>query len=550
MQLRHELKFAGYGADKSTVLLGDNTSVTHCLQPIWKGEKVKICVDGVNGNDGSSAESDFVESECSESYVSSASSCSYRGGSPYESNFSGCTSSPRIGRSNLQGCREDDAVAGVGTHDGQDMTSVSFPVHGTLLSIRDPALTGGLLFQLHLADKEHTPYAEACRTAVVLGYSEQGEVFLLPVPSPCMTKKPSYYQSTPLLQLSLSELREYYSWGDNQLLEPTCDDVQSWELPHLGGFMVRPAFEHMWLATVFAVASDRLYYLSAWSAFVQFVGVAWGLPWVRKFPVNIPEGDPIVSFVAPLVGCNCGRSLREVYGLRELRRREQQGSTDVGTVPVPPGPVANADSSGWREFLRELQEVVGDAVADWSQLPAAAEHCDSKETTPPTSAAVTAAERLREDDGQLTSSYVVGKRSGDGGLLSEASVGVVPAVESMLRSFGTEVQQDIGRNISKDTGLPSPFLFTLFLKAVAYWKSNLLTEEQQSSQPLAFIDYYGTNPHERFVEAIDLLRVHQSKFLSETRPNARSSGNYCDQCVGPWTVQRIVRMLAEPAVTN
>ncbi|RNF22896.1 uncharacterized protein Tco025E_03033 [Trypanosoma conorhini] len=102
---------------------------------------------------------------------------------------------------------------------------------------------------------------------------------------------------------------------------------------------------------------------------------------------------------------------------------------------------------------------------------------------------------------------------------------------------------------------PQSLFFTSFLKAVAYWKMRLLSEEEQRQKPLAFVEYYSTDAQRRMLEAVDLLQRHKGLFDGNAAGRGvdaqlRSAASQQAEEERPARVHRIVQLLVESEISE
>ncbi|RNF07694.1 hypothetical protein TraAM80_03216 [Trypanosoma rangeli] len=664
------MAFAGYDMETAEILLKDLLGVSYRLQPTWKicGRSNEIIQ---SGNDDDDVVEEFTESECSASYVSSASiyTCSEDGdGVPIEDGVP-----KEIVKAGGTECDRNASCV-------HDLGSTVPPVHGTLLMLRE----------IYTGDKANLPIVSPCteiavgdleslHTVIVLGYSENGDVLLLPMPRVVSEGGVCMYRCLPALQLSLMKLYEYYDClrkadGDANR------DTPSFKLPLREDAMTCPHLEQTPLRQVYNVSTDRVYYLSAWKAYVQFVGAAWGVPWLRVFSVEVATGNTgpacgeeanAFSCIKPLCSCHGERQLCELYGLCEWVQTTQ--TPDAVTAPVLP--IADAvGEENWKSFWQHIQWVSeaslqftsgGDSLASpplpftprkWQRVsevnptdggavsrePSLLPHGSKQNCTAASDVAtnydVTAG--TLEPFGVLHGDHLVGMSGTSfegrvatvlgvhmGRLLlrldgdqEETVLSGVEGKDKLMSLFAKisapKLDDQVKREIhspdtDKSTSLPPvqcdgkfegisnfdrsfagsdagdgdkhPFVLleeeaaqaasegrwggnestmsdgeiapqslflTSFLKAVAYWKMQLFSEEDQRQQPLAFVEYYGTDSQRRMLEAVDLLQRHKSFFASNTT-DCSADAHVClsaSQHAGegrPMRVHRIVQLLVE-----
>ncbi|ESL10057.1 hypothetical protein TRSC58_02215 [Trypanosoma rangeli SC58] len=663
------MAFAGYDMETAEILLKDSLGVSYRLQPTWKTcERSNEIMQSGNDDD---VEEEFTESECSASYVSSASTyvCSEEGdGVPIEDGVP-----KEIVK--VEGTECDRNASCV-----HDLGGAVAPVHGTLLTLREGS-TG---------DKENLPIVSPCteitlgdleslHTVIVLGYSENGDVLLLPMPRVVSERGVCVYRCLPALQLSVMKLCEYYDCirktdGDANR------DIPSFKLPLREDAMTCPHLEQTPLRQVYNVSTDRVYYLSAWTAYVQFVGVAWGVPWLRVFSLEVSTGNTrpacgeeanAFSCIKPLCSCHGERQLCELYGLCEWAQTTQ--TLDAVTAPALPIADAVGEDENWKscwEHIRRVSEASprftsgGDSLASpplpftprkWQRAselnstdggavlrePSLLPHVSEQNCTAASGVAtnydVTAS--ALEPFGVLHGDHLVGMSGtffegqaatvlgvhmgrlllrlegdqeetvprgveGKDELMSlfakisapklddqvkrashspdaEKSTSLLPLqcdgeledISNFDRSFAgadagdgdrqpfvlleeaaqtaSEGRWEGNESATSDGEIaPQSLLLTSFLKAVAYWKMQLFSEEDQRQHPLAFVEYYGTDSQRRMLEAVDLLQRHKSFFVG----SAADCSDDAHVCLSasqharegrPVRVHRIVQLLAE-----
>ncbi|PWU98503.1 hypothetical protein C4B63_12g185 [Trypanosoma cruzi] len=76
----------------------------------------------------------------------------------------------------------------------------------------------------------------------------------------------------------------------------------------------------------------------------------------------------------------------------------------------------------------------------------------------------------------------------DGVIHPLASLEGAAAAAATEQCSGEGLEESEAGN-SDRTSAPQSLFFTSFLKAVAYWRTQLLSEEDQKQQPLAFVNY-------------------------------------------------------------
>ncbi|CCD14418.1 unnamed protein product [Trypanosoma congolense IL3000] len=534
---------------------------------MWEGHKDSAPNNGTGNSAVNDSESDFCESECSASYVSSASSSSYN---PESSHRNAC--SPGQPHKENETCQHPDAGSRLSKSAICDhgRRLAVFPIHGTALSLREPFVSGVGRLEFLEAIKRGDIDFQACRRPVVLGYNEHGTVFLLPEAAVEPSTSPPSYRCPAPLCLSLSELGIFYSWEDAGTLGDAFDDIRLWELPLASGCMTCPEFKQPYVKEVFDVSTDWLYYFEEWSAFVQFMGTAWGLLWVRKLPASGSTGDAH-SCVMPLMDCSDKQSLREVYKLRNLQIHGQHNLAKVDEALKPPGVVDGVTTERWAKTLLLLEEVLRDIrVLDAATcgdgraiLPLGAEASTRKDeksggnvgafsSTPsdcPPPKASEAQHGKGEDLLNFTPFFSDRKEQTENRGSYETISGETLETKAATHEFRSEEQMSCaGEGFSEEGFMNySPF-FVRFLKAVAYWKLHIHTPEEQSRQKLAFVGYYSTNAHQRLVDAVSLLQRHKAKFSCAYQCPGRSLACDCTHCSNVVSVEQIVRILLESEV--
>ncbi|RNF22897.1 uncharacterized protein Tco025E_03034 [Trypanosoma conorhini] len=367
MSTWNNLAFAGYDVEKADILLKDSLGATYRLQPTWT--KIERRTEIIQSrDDDAAAVEEFTESECSASYVSSASTCT--------SDESGDCVSPEDGipKENVKaGATRGDCSASCVNDRGGAVP----PVHGTLLTLKN----------VYTGEKETLPVVSLCTeltaeevdslyTVIVLGYREDGDVLLLPMPRLVLEEGRRMYRCLPALQLPLEKLYEYYDFNNTTDYDAN-RETAFFKLPLGEDAMTAPHLERAPLSQVYNVSTDRVYYLSAWSAYVQFVGVAWGVPWLRVFTVEDagggtrPDcGEEANSFscMKPLPSCHDERQLCGAYGLCEWAQTTQ--TSDAVAAPVLPIADMAGEEEKWKSCWRQIREVGGGAVPRLIPTPA------------------------------------------------------------------------------------------------------------------------------------------------------------------------------------
>ncbi|EKF39271.1 hypothetical protein MOQ_000505 [Trypanosoma cruzi marinkellei] len=332
------LAFTGYDVERREVLLKDALGMLYHLHPTWKRIEVateSIQSKGNNNNDDDDDwdEESFTETYCTDSYVSSASICtsSENGGSGFIENG--------FAKVNV---REGETACDCKASCENDLESAVAPVHGTVLTLKGPyTREEELLSTCFLGTEITAGDLEKYKTVVVLGYNEKGDVFLLPMPSLVLKEGVYVYHCLPALQLDLRKFYRYYDWVKNTE-DSLHRDTVPLQLPLGEEFMNCPQLDRDSLRHVYDVFADRVYYLSAWSAQVEFVGVAWGVPWVKVIAMEGETGgtSPVsgelnnfCSYIKPLHSCHEKRQLYEAYGLCESGQILEKPGTLTSSVP-------------------------------------------------------------------------------------------------------------------------------------------------------------------------------------------------------------------------
>ncbi|KAH9599820.1 hypothetical protein LSM04_007281 [Trypanosoma melophagium] len=320
MPLCVNLSFNGYDRKKKAVLLKGPFAALYFLLPKWSGDRPTE--ESVETDE----ESEFMGSSCSESYVSSAST--YSGSSINEKN-SIITSDRGIYD---EGTEKEMTLEGGNRELNVDgIENAALPLHGSVLRLRDEYRNKNkeeLPFYTVRADSDKDYRMENYFTSIFLGYDEHKNVFLLPTPHLNSENGLCAFRFSPILQISFTEMCQYYSWDYKTSINEYGNISISFNLPLGKDYMNSPILDQAALQNVFGVSTNKVYYLSLWSAYVQFVGVAWGLPWVIQLPCDgANNGSPSAAkesndplCIEPLLYCYGERPLCEIYGLYESQK--------------------------------------------------------------------------------------------------------------------------------------------------------------------------------------------------------------------------------------
>ncbi|ESS70530.1 hypothetical protein TCDM_00665 [Trypanosoma cruzi Dm28c] len=680
MSTRTNLAFAGYDVEGGEVLLKDALGMLYHLQPTWK--RIELASENIqrrdNNDDDWEGES-FTESYCTDSYVSSASTytSSENGGSGFIENG--------FAKVNF---REGETACDRKASCENDLESAVAPVHGTVLTLKEPYTREEELLSICFLGTEITAGdLESYKTVVVLGYNEKGDAFLLPIPTLALKEGVCVYHCLPALQLELRKLYRYYDWVKNTE-DSSHRDTVSLKLPLGEESMNCPQLDRNSLRHVYDVFADRVYYLSAWSAQVEFVGVAWGVPWVKVIAVEgetggtsfvSGEGNNFCSYIKPLHLCHGKRQLYEAYGLCESGQiLEKPGTLTSSASPAAelmdkdgnlegarsqvehafedsPDPNSNLGSSSQcadftpRSCSEALEEpsqrdvgatalqspffVYGDCVTctetcgnsmDCDATPTALErfgvlHGDRLVGVDGTAfegreatvlgvytgwlvllvdgeKGATVLRSVQEEDELLSLFNKICSPHPDNKTENEACPakdkqsiylsppdhndnnndndsddgyddddsngedddGVIHPLASLEgAAAAAATEQCSGEGLegseagnSDRTSAPQSLFFTSFLKAVAYWRTQLLSEEDQKQQPLAFVNYYGTDTQRRMMDAVELLQRHKNLFDVDFADFGadtclRLNASSCAAERQPMSVHRIVQLLVE-----
>ncbi|KAH8619221.1 hypothetical protein ERJ75_000187800 [Trypanosoma vivax] len=490
--------FYGYDHEREAVVLKDVSGELTYLQPVKNSASVapvRRCDTAEEDDDES-----FVESECSDSYVSSASTtCS-------ASVAEVCSCENRMDRT------PEMAKACPPSLELAPTSLMSLPKHGTLLSTK-------VLCGIDL-DASLSPY--------VLGYDEEEDVFIF-VPPRWTTDSVGLTRSrdpSRVIRMPISVLSQCFHWQD--ALEGTSPNgkEQAWEPPLSESFMVRPSLDQQELLEVFGVSPHSVHRLAALSTEVEFLGAAWGIPWVKPTRSTGVDADPSNRLV-PLSLCHDNHSLREVYGLCE------QVPDSVHCVAVP-----DVGSLGG------LMDGVEDGLARASQSPVSVPshntfpqktapglhanqsvgedqpviHCGAEASTNAVLCTNTLGNTSVGSDSEPFVMEVETEkpcfRANEANFHISETVGEPAAPERRTEVDGRDADVAMSTEELTSTTSPTSPFFTAFLKAVVYWKMGLLSSREQREHPLAFVEYYATNAHDRIVEAVELLHTHRHRLAS------------------------------------
>ncbi|ORC88536.1 uncharacterized protein TM35_000161740, partial [Trypanosoma theileri] len=367
--------FAGYDKEKKAVLLKGPFGAIYFLLPKWSGDRPTMESEEMD------EDSDYVGSSCSESYVSSAST--YSNSSSNNNNNSNEKNGMVASGSSVYG--EEDTVneltlecEGIESNVGEEENTV-LPLHGTVMQLRETYRNNNkeeLPFYLERTESDNDYRVENYFTPVFLGYDEHKNVFLLPTPYLSSENGICAYRFSPILQISYTELCHYYSWDFNPNNNEHGNISISFDLPLGKEYMKSPILDQVTLQNVFGVSTKKVYYLSLWSVRVQFVGVAWGLPWVIRLPYDSVNNDSLSAVkescdnycIEPLLYCYGERPLCEIYGLCE-----SQKDVSVPFTTLPPS-LHSASAVNrkekqkplWEEYENQLEkdEKKGGATAE------------------------------------------------------------------------------------------------------------------------------------------------------------------------------------------